>query len=203
MRAVTLADAVGCSPCGSSPERGPKWWGGLAKSVGSCSCTVGSDKAKLRPSRKRKLEALIPATRPSSENKGPPEFPGLSGASVWMKVCAPGRVMAKRGHNPPGKRRSNRVQNILGWYVSGDQIVDGVAESQHVGDDIEGGRIAKTCGSELATTDAHHRQVDGGVTAQHLALIEIRVIHRNPYRSGPVHNMLIGSDSHGLCSSRS
>ena len=41
---------------------------------------------------------LMPITRPAPETKGPPELPGLSGASVWMTLSSrlPARVRRVR-----------------------------------------------------------------------------------------------------------
>jgi hypothetical protein len=38
----------------------------------------------LASSAREKMEAFIPTTSPSAFTRGPPEFPGLIAASVWI-----------------------------------------------------------------------------------------------------------------------
>jgi len=40
--------------------------------------------AKHRPCAPRMIAVLMPTTRPAESRSGPPEFPGFSGASVWI-----------------------------------------------------------------------------------------------------------------------
>lgn len=51
------------------------------------SSTLSIGMAKPMPSACAAMAVLMPTTSPNSFTNGPPEFPGLIAASVWMNVA--------------------------------------------------------------------------------------------------------------------
>ena len=104
------------------------------------------------------IAVLMPTTSPAAVTSGPPEFPGLSAASVWMtlSISRPGaraQRAAERADDPGGDRalKAERVAD------RDHQLAD--PQLARIAEPGEGGRLA---------VEAQHGKIGVGVVADQM-----------------------------------
>ena len=129
------------------------------------------------------MAVLTPITRPLESTSGPPEFPGLSAASVWITSCIsrpePARKVRPRAEITP-------VVTLF-EYPSGLPMAMATCPTRSAAESPN-----STKGSAAGGADAQHGEVRVGIAADQIGFDAGLFVQAHDQPLGAVHDMTVG-----------
>ena len=131
------------------------------------------------------MAVLMPITSPCMLNSGPPELPGLIGASVWMK--------SSKGPAPMSRPRAETMP-----AVTDAAQAEGIARRQHpLPDPHVAGRAERHGRQRRARRDPQQREVGQVIRADHPRDVVGAVLRGDRHARGVADDMAVGDDDAG------